>query len=178
MSIPSILLGVIILLIWSKCYISFYEFSSSELAALQAIYNSTNGQDWIWSLSFGIPWDFSSVNATNNPCTADWQGVFCSSDCKTEPCSVEAIFLVQNNMAGTLPNIFDNLPMLETLTLEINYISGKSFSNFNIHIFFLFLFLCLILFSMLSVFSFCSKNNIWYYLFQDPYHHQFACHLV
>lgn len=107
---------------------SFYSFPAGELQALKTLYDSTDGENWIWftpySLS-GIPWNFTAVNETYNPCSAKWQGIACSSNCQGYPCFTIEIFLIENNMMGQLPNIFQAFFLLASLVLEQNLLSGN-----------------------------------------------------
>ncbi|RYH18154.1 hypothetical protein EON65_27540 [archaeon] len=51
----------------------------AEYNALEALYSSAHGKNWIWLLrQAGIPWDFSGQS---DPCLNEWQGVIC--ECQT-----------------------------------------------------------------------------------------------
>lgn len=106
----------------------YYTFPSSELNALQAIYNATDGPDWIWDNADvdSYPWDFAAVNDTYNPCTGHWEGIICNSDCQESPCSTLYLVLYGMNLNGQLPDVFDAFPNLTSLGFEnLPFLTGK-----------------------------------------------------
>ncbi|MEM0541254.1 hypothetical protein WFZ85_01375 [Flavobacterium sp. j3] len=82
------------------------EISSTEKSALIKLNKSTNGSQWIKK------WDLKSPAST-------WYGVEIKND------KVVSINLVNNNLAGTLPNELGDLSSLETLNLFRNDLTGS-----------------------------------------------------
>ncbi len=79
-----------------------------EYLALVDLYNSLNGEEWT------NPWNVS----TNNLHTNKWFGV------STYDGHIVAINLSENNLKNTVPDVFDNLPFLNTLNVSSNNITG------------------------------------------------------
>ena len=79
---------------------------SVELAALYDLYESTEGDYWLWRTPYsanGYPWSFAANGtALQNPCGEDmpWQGVACSSNCSVSPCAVTQLLLVDMPLYG------------------------------------------------------------------------------
>lgn len=82
----------------------------SEYLALYALYNSTNGVNWIWSNDpkAGIPWSFT---AAADPCTEHWQGVNCtiSAAVPENMYHVSELKLPKMNLVGYLPETLGEL---------------------------------------------------------------------
>jgi hypothetical protein len=96
-----------------------FPFPSSELNALYSLYNSTNGAQWNWmNSSQGSIWNFSQPSP--NPCSQAWQGITCTSDCSTAPCSVTVLSLNDFGMVGTLPEQLGDLSKLIRLSISSN----------------------------------------------------------
>lgn len=102
----------------------------SEYAALQSLYNSTQGENWAWVEPYdenGFPWNFS--NPLSDPCNDFWQGVGCEP-LTTSLNTVNIISLPQMNIDGSLPSAFFNLPNLVYINLDGNWLTStipKSF---------------------------------------------------
>ncbi|KAA5823694.1 T9SS type A sorting domain-containing protein [Algibacter amylolyticus] len=79
-----------------------------EYLALVSLYNSLDGDDWTNS------WDIS----TNNLHTNKWYGV------STYDGHIVAINLSANNVSNSVPNIFGDLPFLNTLNLSSNKLTS------------------------------------------------------
>ena len=96
----------LIISISSFCYTNV---TNGELQALNDLYNSCGGTNWI--------------NKTNwmsgDPCSNSWFGVYCTSG------HVSALQLTTNGLYGTLPISLANLYELQTLSLDDNEISGS-----------------------------------------------------
>eukprot|EP01032_Pedospumella_encystans_P015654 gene15654-17892_t len=94
---------------------------ASELAALQDLYDATDGVNWVWSDDPGIPWNF-----TNNPqpCRDNWQGVGCNYTDPTSELHIVKIFLTSHNLLGTIPETIGNLSFMEVLLLDENSLHG------------------------------------------------------
>jgi Leucine-rich repeat (LRR) protein len=98
--------------------------STESYKALEALYNSTVGANWIWvsSLPSLTVWHFpSSLFA---PCSDRWQGLRCSSSLNYTNCEIEAILLPDRNLTGTIPSELGNLVNLEALDFSDNSLDG------------------------------------------------------
>lgn len=78
-----------------------------ERAALIALYNATDGPNWVHS------WDL------NSPDISTWHGVYLNTDGK-----VNALILNSNNLVGYIPPEIGQLARLEILYLQNNNING------------------------------------------------------
>lgn len=134
-ALPVSLLVILFLVTVVREAFPYYIFPSSELDALQAIYNATDGPDWIWELDDGgHPWNFAAVNDTYNPCTGHWEGIICTSDCQESPCSVLYFVLFNTNLNGQLPDVFDALPNVISLGFEsLPFLTGKDHHRYHNH---------------------------------------------
>ena len=94
-------------------------FSPVEYSALGELYNSTNGEYWLWSTSEGFPWLFSD---DANPCTDNWQGVSCMLD--SIEYHVIALNLSQHRLNGPLTDSIGNLTHLVSLDLSSNQLQN------------------------------------------------------
>lgn len=90
---------------------------TSEVKALQSIYNDARGNLWSWRLPysvFGNPWNFSN-GINSNPCLDNWQGVVCSA-----ASNIVQITLVDYQLSGFLSPDISQLTLLENLTITDN----------------------------------------------------------
>jgi len=89
------------------------QVSNSDSLALVELYNATNGDAWIDNTN----WLNTSVE--------QWEGIVLTDD----GINVKFIYLMYNNLSGTLPNL--NLPLLEEIVLIGNQLTGTvpSFEN-------------------------------------------------
>ena len=87
-----------------------------ELQALKDLYDSTDGDDWVWK---GKHWDFSDITQAN-PCDT-WQGITCSI---TRYHHVTSINLPGCNLVGSLPSSLGLLSELLSLSLFMNKLTG------------------------------------------------------
>lgn len=92
-----------------------------ELDALQALYFSTDGDNWYWDGDIG-QWDFSTNNPT--PCNDPvWQGLTCIV--------IEDQYYIQNielygyNLDGSIPSSIDDFNFLTYLNLGGNTLTGS-----------------------------------------------------
>ena len=97
----------------------------SELLALQALYNSTNGTGWFWrndTTRYGIPWNFTNIRE-QDPCAAqfEWQGITCNSF--KNKVNIVGLILPHFNLRGPLSDL-DQLTELNTLDLEFNNLTS------------------------------------------------------
>ena len=86
---------------------------SREISGLEFLYNSTNGQDWLWRGPVG-QWDFSG---SVNPCDPLWQGVTC--DCSST-CTIVNLELSEYDLDGTIPPQISWLPNLTAFDFSVN----------------------------------------------------------
>ncbi len=94
-------------------------FLSTERAALIALYNSTDGDNWTNNSGWKTPplhVDGFALPGTENT----WYGITCDPGNTT----VQSISLVGNNLNGTLPPELGNLANLQRLYLSSNQLSG------------------------------------------------------
>jgi hypothetical protein len=105
------------------------KISSNEFESLKSLYNSTNGDNWIWySYEEGIPWNFTEGS---DPCVDSWQGVSClylpTIIDSQERCVgyVEELSLSYHNLLGQLPSTcLGNFTYMNELFLDENFLSG------------------------------------------------------
>eukprot|EP00981_Chlorochromonas_danica_P016192 scaffold16024_cov258-Ochromonas_danica.AAC.2 len=93
-----------------------------ELDVLHDLYNSTQGEYWIWT---GVPWNFSESNP--DPCSEDWEGVTCHVVCRnsvngSRSCVEHVYYIVlsNNNMIGSLPSSLGQLQQMRHLEVTSN----------------------------------------------------------
>lgn len=95
------------------------DISSAERAALIALYNSTNGDNWIdksgWKTS-PLYLDGFALSGTEK----NWYGVTCNPENTT----VLEIDLYDNNLAGTIPSALVNLANLQKIYIGSNHLTG------------------------------------------------------
>jgi Leucine-rich repeat (LRR) protein len=83
------------------------EIPSTECEALVALYNSTDGDNWVSNTGWKV---------TNTPC--NWYGVSCSGG------HVSELDMSSNQLSGTIPPELGQLSNLEFISLFINQLSG------------------------------------------------------
>lgn len=88
--------------------ISMRVYDDREKRALVSIYKACGGEGW----SQNGRW-------ITNPDPSTWSGVV------VEGGHVTKLFLSHNNLTGTLPSVFDALPMLRVLNLNENSLEGE-----------------------------------------------------
>jgi Leucine-rich repeat (LRR) protein len=93
---------------------SVTEIPKKECKALIALYNSTDGENWI---------DNTGWNVTNTPCS--WYGVTCQGG------HVTSLSLGDNNLKGSISAKLFKLKKLESLVLSDNDLNGTSLKKFN-----------------------------------------------
>jgi parallel beta-helix repeat protein len=93
---------------------SVTEIPKKECKALIALYDSTDGENWL---------DNEGWKMTNTPCS--WNGVSCQDG------HVTGLSLGNNNLKGSISKKFFKLKNLESLVLSDNDLNGTSFNNLN-----------------------------------------------
>ena len=83
-----------------------------DVAAVKALYKSTNGPNWRDDTGW----------MKGDPCSSQWSGIACDK-INTETRIVE-IFLCYNNLVGTIPTNIVKLSELRSLVLSFNTLSG------------------------------------------------------
>ena len=102
--------------------------SSSEMTALEFIFNSTDGNNWKWVPDAGPHWTFNP--SVTSPCadgtTSFWQGIncSCSSNGTAKFCNIVGINLKKYALFGTIPPQINLLTDLTDLTLSDNFLFG------------------------------------------------------
>ena len=84
--------------------------SAEERAALVALYDSTDGDNWTNNSNWNIGVD---------PCCSGWYGVTCTTE------GVATLTLNNNKLTGTIPTQIGNLTSLERLYLYGNELTGS-----------------------------------------------------
>jgi Leucine-rich repeat (LRR) protein len=108
-----------ILLYWNGLPV-FSAIPPQERAALIALYNSTDGDNWTDNSGWKKPplaSDGFALPGRENT----WLGITCDPGNTT----VQMINLSENNLNGTLPPELGNLPNLQDLALGLNQLSGN-----------------------------------------------------
>lgn len=107
-----IYISIVSLLLTSFCW---SQVPPSEKAALVALYNATNGDEWTNKTN----WDFNTpVTSWNANAQTGWYGVRVSNG------HINRLFLQKNNLSGTIPLELGNLLKLRQLYLDRNDLSG------------------------------------------------------
>jgi uncharacterized membrane protein/Leucine-rich repeat (LRR) protein len=121
-----------------------FKFSSSiclplnETLNLYSLYNSTQGDQWIWRNEdlYGPKWNFEQPFSEIDPCEGNnrtWQGLVCCGfnfplSCpfvtKTNECHILEVSLVDYRLRGILPQSICDFPSLQTLKLGTNLLTG------------------------------------------------------
>jgi Leucine-rich repeat (LRR) protein len=96
-----------------------YNVPESEIAALQDLYDATNGDFWNWEGPGNI-WNFTNPN----PCYDFWQGVNCSLVAANGFLHVIELSLCEYGLEGTIPASVAQLTQLATLRLSSNKLNG------------------------------------------------------
>ena len=95
-----------------------------ERQVLYDIYNTMNGEYWIWhdEYYYGKQWNFTYPYV--NPCELDnrWQGIYCTLI--NSSYNIIKINLTNNNLKGSLPYSISNLTYLNEIIFDYNDISG------------------------------------------------------
>ncbi|MEN8219915.1 MAG: S8 family serine peptidase [Pseudomonadota bacterium] len=82
--------------------------STKECQALVALYDSTNGENWVNNMGWKV---------TNTPC--NWYGVTCLKK------HVTGLYLGRNNLEGSIQKTLKKLKKLKSLLLNDNKLSGE-----------------------------------------------------
>jgi Leucine-rich repeat (LRR) protein len=96
-----------------------YNVPDTEIAALQDLYDATNGDSWTWDGTGNI-WNFTNPN----PCVDAWQGVNCSEVVLDGYMHVVELHLDWYGLAGTIPPTIDQLEQLVVLDVSSNALTS------------------------------------------------------
>ncbi|MDE5120130.1 MAG: putative Ig domain-containing protein, partial [Trichodesmium sp. St19_bin1] len=92
--------------------------NTNDYAALKALYESTNGDNWLnnegWS-----EWDFSNSTSPNAFIVNNWHGVTVKGN------RIKDLSLYENQLTGEIPEELGNLSNLDLLNLEQNQLTGN-----------------------------------------------------
>jgi Leucine-rich repeat (LRR) protein len=98
--------------------------SESEYEALEAIYDSLDGQHWKWDITKADSTRWSFPSTVYTPCLDSWQGlIFDYTD--TGDCAVVSVILVNMDLSGTLPEAIGNLSNTINLNIASNSVYGS-----------------------------------------------------
>jgi len=100
-----------------------------EYKALQDLFESTGGGEWLWENGQGVAWDFSDGGAWR-PCAEQWQGITCTFDGEGVT-HVSELALVDMNLTGSIPDSVGDLTWLERIVFDNNVLSGTIPSIMN-----------------------------------------------
>jgi Leucine-rich repeat (LRR) protein len=100
----------------------------TEFDALQALYVSANGYNWLWNTSAAAgtsEWAFTVATDTYTPCTDEWQGLTCEQQiANSTVCNIIEIVLSNMNLDGELPIELGNFSVLALLDIDSNNVYG------------------------------------------------------
>jgi hypothetical protein len=98
-------------------------FNETELAGLNVLYSSLNGEHWVYPQN-STAWNFSSVTS-NNPCTDGWAFLGCYYE--DTFCWIESIEIMDViGLVGTLPDVFNSFQKLSILKFVGNdFLNGS-----------------------------------------------------
>jgi Leucine-rich repeat (LRR) protein len=89
--------------------------------ALQDLYVSTAGENWLWSpkLPSSTVWHFPSDRSA--PCSDNWQGIICTKTLNSAICELNVVELESYNLVGSLPSSLQDFgPEFFVLNLQDN----------------------------------------------------------
>jgi len=110
--------GIIILVLTWVSVVGFCAIPASERAALIALYNSTNGDDWVYREGWKTA-PLASDGFAASGTEGTWEGITVTSN------HVTSILLPSNGLEGAIPSSFGDLRYIEFLNLNYNKISGS-----------------------------------------------------
>ncbi len=108
--------------------------SLSEFQGLQSLFDSTQGNNWLWNptLPLTTHWHFNTTTPTDidlySPCQDVWQGVNCSFSNLLLPmtnqglCTVQNISLQGMNLVGSIPSTLSQCSNVEVTPLILKWI--------------------------------------------------------
>jgi hypothetical protein len=98
--------------------------SESEYEALEAIYDSLDGQHWKWDITKADSTRWSFPSPAYIPCLDSWQGLIFDYTA-TGNCAVVSVILVNMDLSGILPEAIGNLSSAASLNIASNSIFGS-----------------------------------------------------
>jgi Leucine-rich repeat (LRR) protein len=105
--------------VFSHMALAVYNVPDTEIAALQDLYDATNGGSWNWHVP-GNKWNFTDPN----PCVDTWQAIICSQVASDGFLHVTELDLYEYNLVGTIAMSIVNLTQVANLTLSYNALYG------------------------------------------------------
>eukprot|EP01031_Cornospumella_fuschlensis_P039669 gene39669-48297_t len=106
--------------------IYFNPIPPAEVSALASLYDSTDGNSWLWPEGAKM-WDFTNSSVVDNLCSVwyQWYGVFCDCVSNTTNCFVTELRLIGLGLKGDIGEVpFNRLTHLHTLDLSDNELYG------------------------------------------------------
>jgi Leucine-rich repeat (LRR) protein len=101
--------------------------SDTEYVALEALFDSTDGENWRWLPDGGgvaSHWHFPAT--LEEPCGTDaWEGLRCNVTDDASQCYISDISLESHSLVGTIPSALGTLTRLEVLGLAHNNLEGS-----------------------------------------------------
>lgn len=99
--------------------------SQSEYNALQSLFDSLDGQHWLWDTTQPPTTHWSFPSALYDPCLESWQGLEFDLT-STGDCTVVALELPSMALVGSIPPLaLGNLSNVVTLDVALNFLSGS-----------------------------------------------------
>jgi Leucine-rich repeat (LRR) protein len=98
--------------------------STESYQALEDLYNSASGTNWIWDPPAPSPTVWRFPSPLSAPCSDRWQGLICGWNLNHITCVINTIYLQSRNLKGTIPPELGNLVDLEQLHLGDNSLVG------------------------------------------------------
>jgi hypothetical protein len=99
--------------------------STQEMDALYALYESTDGTNWLSQQRQVLTQHWYFPAPLDAPCGESWYGLTCSKLADAGNCSIAAISLGTNNLMGGIPSQIGCLVHLSSLVMANNYLTGS-----------------------------------------------------
>jgi Leucine-rich repeat (LRR) protein len=108
-----------------------YYVTDGEIGALQDLYDSTHGENWVWQYPlsvYGQLWNFTRQPV--DPCDR-WQGITCHIRTDNSSGIISTVDLKYYNLVGTLPPSLQQLRNVSVLDFDNNDLVGTIPASFN-----------------------------------------------